>query len=146
MLRSIRISRAFWNSTYAVIIWALVAGGSGCVNRAPYIRMLDSRAGYGDAPDDEEVALYQRGRHAQDTVLQRSAPRVTKVYIFPHELPSRDYFWGGYVSLLVTQDRWVFEENEDEAPPTAGIRETKARHPNKHKKAANAPNATKENP
>ena len=125
MPRSIRISHGFWNSAYALIIFALVVLANGCTNRAPSLRMLDSRAAYGDAPDDEEVALYQRGKHSQDSILRRSAPRVAKVYVFPHELPSRDYFWGGYISLLVSQDQWVMEENDEDATPASGIRETK---------------------
>lgn len=134
MLRSIRISHGFWSSA-VVCTWLLLAA-SGCMNRAPSIRMLDSRAGYGEAPDDEEVALYQRGKHAQDALLRRASPRVAKVYVFPHELPTRDYFWGGYVSLLVAQDQWVFEESDEDKPATAGIRPTKGKHPLKHKTAA----------
>ena len=131
--RFIRISPESWSSAVAGL-WLIVVLGGGCVNRAPSIRMLDSRADYGGAPDDEEVALYQRGRHAQDTVLRRAAPRVTKVYIFPHELPTRDYFWGGYVSLLIAQDQWVLDPSDDAAPPGAGIRENKAKHSGKHKR------------
>jgi hypothetical protein len=116
------------------------------MSRAPSIRMLDSRAAYGEAPDDEEVALYQRGKHAQDTVLRRASPRVARVYVFPHELPTRDYFWGGYVSLLVAQE-WVFEESDEERPPVAGIREASSarsamsKRSHKHKKPAPAPQA-----
>lgn len=130
MPRSIRISPGFWNSAYVFIVFVLLtAMAFGCTNRAPSIRMLDARAAYGDAPDDEEVALYQRGRHAQDSILRRSAPRVAKVYVFPHELPSRDYFWGGYVSLLVSQDQWVMEESHEDATPASGIRKSNtARH------------------
>jgi hypothetical protein len=97
--------------------------------------MLDSRAAYGEAPDDEEVALYQRGRHAQDTVLRRASQRVARVYVFPHELPTRDYFWGGYISLLVAQDQWVIDPADEEAPPIAGIREVKSKNQRKHKRA-----------
>ncbi|MGK5086525.1 hypothetical protein WDW86_03110 [Bdellovibrionota bacterium FG-2] len=138
MHQFIRISQDLWNSTIALICGAclLLAAGNGCVNRAPSIRMLDSRAGYGDAPDDDEVALYQRGKRAQDSVLKRASPRVAKVYVFPHELPTRDYFWGGYVSLLIAQDQWVFEASDEDAPPVAGIRETKSKRPHKYKKAA----------
>ncbi|MGK5083495.1 hypothetical protein WDW37_09335 [Bdellovibrionota bacterium FG-1] len=140
--RSIRISRGLWSSAIASL-WLVLALGGGCVNRAPYVRMLDNRAGYGDAPDDEEVALYQRGRHAQGSVLQRAAPRVAKVYIFPHELPTRDYFWGGYVFLLVAQDQWVLDPTDEDAPPVAGIRETKGKHPRKHRSQKSTPPAPK---
>lgn len=105
MHRFIRISLALWiNIPLSVIILL-----SGCAGRAPSLRMLDTRAGYGADPDDEEVAFYQRGRHSNETLARRSAPRVVKVYVYPHELPSRDYFWGGFVSLVVSQDEWIFE-------------------------------------
>ena len=135
MLRFIRISRAFWNRIYPFVVLMLLVGASGCVSRAPSLRMLDTRAGYNDNPDDEEVALYQKGKHAQDTVLKRSGPRVAKVYIFPHELPTKDYFWGAYVSLLIEQDQWVFEQQDEGAPPIAGIREAKGRRKHKPAKA-----------
>lgn len=139
--RFIHILRGLW-SNQVTALWLILAFvltivlGGGCVNRAPYVRMLDTRAGYSDAPDDEEVALYQRGRHAQDSVLQRAAPRVAKVYIFPHELPTRDYFWGGYVSLLIAQDQWVLDPTDENLPPVAGIKEHKPKHSIKHKKQA----------
>ena len=139
MLQFIRISRGLWNRAYPFVVLLLLVGASGCVSRAPSLRVLDVRAGYNDGPDDEEVALYQRGRQAQDSILKRSAPRVAKVYIFPHELPTRDYFWGGYVSLLIAQDRWVFEDQDEGAPPIAAIRETKVKRPHKRDK----PTATK---
>lgn len=143
MLRSIHISHGLWSSAI-VSAWLILALSAGCANRAPSIRMLDSRAAYGDAPDDEEVALYQRGKHAEDTVLRRASPRVAKVYVFPHELPSRDYFWGGYISLLVAQDQWVFEQSDEAAPPVTGIRAAKSKRPHKHTKAAPAQHATEE--
>lgn len=103
---------------------------SACQNRAPSLRMLDSRSGYGSGPDDEEVGLYQRGRQSHENqsshevagsnrsleaMVRKSAPRVARVYIYPHELPSKDYFWGGYVSVVVTPDEWILD---DSALPT----------------------------
>ncbi len=82
----------------------------GCQNRAPSLRMLDARSGYNAGLDDEEVALYQKGRINNDSLARKSAPRVARVYIYPHELPSKDYFWGGYVSLVVSPDEWIFED------------------------------------
>lgn len=99
---------------------------SACQNRAPSLRMLDSRSGYGSGPDDEEVGLYQRGRQSHESqpshevsgssrsleaMVRKSAPRVARVYIYPHELPSKDYFWGGYVSVVVTPDEWILDES-----------------------------------
>ncbi len=85
---------------------------TGCQNRAPSLRLLDARSGYGAAPegyDDEEVALYQRGRQESESLVRKSAPRVVRVYVYPHELPSKDYFWGGYMSLVVSPDEWILD-------------------------------------
>lgn len=49
----------------------------------------------------------------EESLVERAAPRVAKVYVFPHELPTKDYFWGGYISLIVTEDHWVFETPEE---------------------------------
>lgn len=84
----------------------------GCQNRAPSLRMLDARSGYSAGQDEEEVALYQRGHQNSQSLARKSAPRVARVYIYPHELPTKDYFWGGYVSLVVSPDEWIFENPE----------------------------------
>lgn len=117
MLRSIRISRAWWISAIALCFTA------GCTNRAPSLRVLDTRAGYGSEHDDEDLALYQRGRKNADTVLPKGGKQVVTAYIYPHELPTRDYFWGGYVSVVVGEEDLVFENPEDEVIPA--IKETK---------------------
>ena len=100
MIQSIRTLLVFWIS---ILIF------TACTNRAPSLRMLDVRAGYERASEDEEVGLYQRGHLGDNTIARRSAPRVARVWIYPHELHSKDYFWGGYVSLIVTEDTWVFD-------------------------------------
>jgi hypothetical protein len=123
MLRSIRTSQDWWSSFIAgSVLCVLAASGGGCQNRAPTLRLLDSRAGYGTDRDDEEVALYQRARNHPDSLV-RSSPRIAKVYVYPHELPSRDYFWGAYVSLVVKSDEWVFEHPEEELETPPAIRE-----------------------
>ena len=135
MLRSIRTSHDWWSSFIAVSLLAVVAvGGGGCQNRAPSLRMLDTRAGYGLDRDDEEVALYQRARNHPESLVSRSSPRIAKVYVYPHELPSRDYFWGGYVSLVVKTDEWVFEHPEAELDTPPAIREVPKKGPKRGKK------------
>jgi hypothetical protein len=108
MLRFIRISQIYSISFFLMF--------SSCTNRAPSLRMLDTRAGYENGYDDEEVAIYQRA-HAHGNAFARSlGPRIAKVYVYPHELPTQDYFWGGYISLLVAKDDVIYDEpNEDSA-------------------------------
>jgi hypothetical protein len=116
-----------WNGSVVAALIAL-ATLTGCQNRAPSLRMLDTRAAYNADVDDEEVALYQRARHHPESIAQQGSSRIAKVFIYPHELPSRDYFWGGYVSMVVTKDEWVFEAPEDAvSEPPAAIREVPKR-------------------
>jgi len=96
----------------------------GCASRAPSLRVLDTRAGYGNEMDDEEVALYERSRKTQDSALRQGGHRVATAYIYPHELPTRDYFWGAYVSLLIGEEAVSFENPDDESFGP-GIKETK---------------------
>lgn len=119
----IRISLASWiklqipkGVALATLLFVLPA----CQNRAPSLRMLDHRAGYDDL-DEHEVGLYQKrkggfnslqGSTVSNGVFRKSAPKVSRVYIYPHELPTKDYFWGGYVSLVVTPDEWIVEPEE----------------------------------
>ena len=104
----------------------------GCASRAPSLRVLDTRAGYGNELDDEEVALYERNRRSQDSVLRQGGRRVATAYIYPHELPTRDYFWGAYVSLIIGESEVTFE-NPDETDDGPGITDTTKtkKHPRK---------------
>lgn len=102
-----------------LLISLLLVVGTGCQNRAPSLRMLNSRSGYGAGLDDEEVALYQRGRQSTQTAVRKSAPQVARVYIYPHELPSKDYFWGGYVSLVTSPDEWIANPTQADGTETS---------------------------
>lgn len=121
MLQFTRISRAWWISAIAL---CLVAG---CTNRAPSLRVLDTRAGYGSELDDEDLALYQRGRKHPESTLPKGGKQVVTAYIYPHELPTRDYFWGGFVSVVVGEDDLVFENPEDESLPAIKEKKKKKR-------------------
>lgn len=114
MLRSILNSRVFWISFLAVV--------SGCASRAPSLRLLDTRAAYNSPYDDEEVAIYQRARLQGNSIGRAAGPRIVKVYVYAHELPSQDYFWGGYISLVVRRDEVIFESPSEEESSERGSR------------------------
>jgi hypothetical protein len=97
----------FTRTLPALLISFSVLGLGGCQNRAPSLRMLEERSAYGSGVDEEEVGLYQRGRPNSFTSARKSAPRVARAYIYPHELPSKDFFWGGWVSLVISPDEWI---------------------------------------
>lgn len=122
MLQYIRTSQNSWTS---LVFVALAISAGGCQNRAPSLRMLDTRAAYNADVEDEEVAIYQRTRHHQDSLARTGGPRIAKVYLYPHELPSRDYFWGGYVSLVVASDEVTFENPEGDVPTPPAIRDAR---------------------
>jgi hypothetical protein len=37
----------------------------------------------------------------------RTRPKVVAVWIHPHEMASHEYFWGGWMSVVVEADQWV---------------------------------------
>lgn len=106
-----------------LLISSLAIGLIGCQNRAPSLRLLDKRAEYDVDMDDEEVALYQRSRHHPESATKSGLQRIAKVYLYPHELPSRDYFWGGYVSLIVAKEEVTFDDPESEDSSNPAIQE-----------------------
>ena len=131
MLRSTR-------TLHALLISAL-ATMSACTNRAPSLRMLDTRAGYDSGMDDQEVAIYQRNRAKQNSAFRTLGPRIAKVYVFPHELPSEDYFWGGYISLIIHRDEVIYdnpegqtEDDTQSAPPPIQKLKAKRANPGLH--------------
>lgn len=102
MRRSIRILLAF---SINLIVFA-----SGCTNRAPSLRMLDTRAGYGAPLDDEEVAIYEKARAKGELFGRYMGPKFAKIYVYPHELPSQDYFLGGYIVLKIHDEEFTFDQ------------------------------------
>jgi len=87
--------------------------GCGSMNRADSQNMLDQRAGYGKSDLlKNDVSLQEGGvegfRNAP--VPTRSRARVAAIYAHPHEMPNRDYFWGGWVSVVVEQDQWIMSK------------------------------------
>lgn len=77
------------------------------LNRAASLRMLDERAQYeGLAPVPNLTEGGLEGFRGRPTPA-RTRTRVAMVRVHPHELPNHDYFWGGWISVLVDPDHWV---------------------------------------
>ena len=88
---------------------ALVVVISGCVNRAASEAMLEKRADYdGAAKQEAEELKLSSGPALQETVGApvRTAPKIAHIWIFPHETSSKEYFWGGWISVVVEGDKW----------------------------------------
>lgn len=79
-----------------------------CVNRAPSLRMLNVRSQYedpaGEARSLELGAVYP--------VPTKTEPRVRKVWIHPFEMTTGDYFWGGFMSMVTEEERWILRYPE----------------------------------
>lgn len=91
-----------------------------CIHRADSLRMLEVRADYGGKDKDEASELKLGDDHAlhdtNSSVPVRTTPKTAQVWIFPHETPSKEYFWGGWISVVVEGDRWEIERPGSLAP------------------------------
>lgn len=101
----------------------------GSLNRAESSRMLESRAGYGDGGASSDLSFKEAGVEGfrNHPVPTRSRAKVAAIYAYPHEMPNRDYFWGGWISAVVENDQWVMTKPQlvpkakavEELPKTA---------------------------
>ena len=83
-------------------------GISACsLNRAASLRMLDERAQYEGLPPLPELKEGGLEGFRGRPIPSRTRTRVAMVRVHPHELPNHDYFWGGWISILVDRDTWV---------------------------------------
>ena len=95
------------------ILFLLITGCS--INRADSLRELDRRAGYNDQRDANralEVSMKQAGlaNYKNSPIPVRTRSRVANVWIHPHETGSGDYFWGGWMSIVIDHDRWALTQ------------------------------------
>lgn len=117
MKTSIPILVGLWISLFLI---------SGCsMNRADSLRMLDRRAEYEDPSGTGTLpppGLKQAGVEGFSTapVPVRTRPKVASIWIHPHEMASHDYFWGGWMSVVVEADQWVLSR-PNQMPDIPGI-------------------------
>jgi len=71
--------------------------------RAPSLNLLNSEADY-----KGEKRLQNAMSDLEQPLLvpNRTSPKVTDIWIHPHEMPSGDYFRGGWIRTIVTDSRW----------------------------------------
>lgn len=70
--------------------------------------VLEERAGYGFAPPP--VAI--NGSGPVKYVPTRVPERVLVAWLHAKELPSKDYFWGSWLSIVVTPEAWEMKRVE----------------------------------
>lgn len=98
----------------AVLASSFIVVGCGSLNRADSQRMLDARAAYDGGPGSlgDNVSVKEAGVEGfrNSPVPVRTRPKVAPIWIFPHETATRDYFWGGWISVVVESDQWVMSK------------------------------------
>ena len=95
-----RISLALWTSLFMV----------GCaINRAPSLNMLEQTADY-DASKRTAGSLGE----LKGPLLSpyRTEPQMTDILIHPHEMPTGDYFLGGWIRVVLAQPKWEMDGSE----------------------------------
>lgn len=111
----------------------------GCLHRAPSLRMLEERSGYEEDNQlggKDNLALSVPSSALVDTdskIPMRTRPRVSHIWIYPHDLGPSGYFWGGWLSIVTESDRWEFSSgSEDFAPlPPVETSAKKVKNPSK---------------
>ena len=86
--------------------------------------MLEVRADYDGREKTEAASLKLADGQALHEISNglpvRTAPKIAHVWIFPHETPSKEYFWGGWISVVVEGDKWEVERPEGLIPDKPG--------------------------
>lgn len=80
----------------------------GCSSQ-PTKNLLEERAGYGfKAP-----SLANIGKSGDVRFVPTRIPeKVVIAYLHDHELPSKDYFWGSWISIVVEPESWEMRKVE----------------------------------
>lgn len=93
--------------TLAAFLSSAVAG---CASSSGGARMLDLRSQTPDPFAMRSLSLKEGGvsGYKGAPMPTRTRARVVPAFLHPTELPTKDYFWGAWVSLLVERDDWVF--------------------------------------
>jgi hypothetical protein len=95
--------------------------------------MLDRRAEYeASGVGDPNLALKEAGIEGfrNSPMPVRTRAKVASVWIHPHETASRDYFWGGWVSLVIEEPQWMLTK-PGAAPRAPGVVDASKRPPGK---------------
>ncbi len=111
---------------------------AGCIHRAPTLKMLNDRSEYEDnTPYSAELKL--SGNDAMvplsDGIPARTKPEVAHIWIYPHDMGKEGYFWGGWLSVVTSEDKWTFINPPKDPAPKEPQKKGK---PKKKEKTADA--------
>lgn len=79
----------------------------GCAS-APSKSLLEERAGY----DVKPPGLKLSGTGSVKYVPTRVPEQVIVPWLHAKELPSKDYFWGAWISVVVSPETWEMKQVE----------------------------------
>lgn len=83
-----------------------ISGLVGC-SSAPTKSILEERAGYGvNSPPLGQIGSSGGVRY----VPTRVPEKVVVAWLHAHELPSNDYFWGSWLSIVVAPEGWEMKK------------------------------------
>ena len=76
--------------------------------------MLETRADY-DAAAPEAQTLTLAGAIGEDGAAApvRLPPKVAHVWVHAHETPEHEYFWGAWLSVVVSGEEWGYRPTGD---------------------------------
>jgi hypothetical protein len=100
-----------------LFILVLTLMAVGCLHRAESENLLEARADYLGKEKAEASALKLSSaeikRNAVTGAPVRTPPKVAHIWIYPHETPNKEYFWGGWISVVVEGDHWQTPNQKD---------------------------------
>ena len=81
-----------------------------CSSTSDSARMLDLRSQTPDPFAMRSLSIKEGGisGYRGAPMPTRTRARVVPAFLHPTEFPTKDYFWGGWISLVVEKDGWVF--------------------------------------
>ncbi len=91
-----------------ILLGLMVALTTAC-STSQGLRMLNDRSEYDNPGLLQSLALKEGGIEGfkNSSVPVRTRAKVAAIYIFPSETPTRDYFWGAWLSTEVEPPQWV---------------------------------------
>ena len=77
------------------------------INRVPSLNMLEKRSDYAGLRQVEEDLSSLGGPLL---IPQRTQSTVTDIWVHPHEMPTGDYFRGGWIRTVISSPKWTIEQ------------------------------------
>lgn len=97
---------------YLLFFPGLLLITSCATNRAPSLNILEKRADYdGSRRLEDSVSNLDNPFF----VPNRTEPKVADIWIHPHEMPTGDYFRGGWIRTIVNDSRWQIKRDKKES-------------------------------